>query len=260
MNASSVRLLGLAPAAEAAVSPEISDDGVFRRLHFGRAYVQSEMRLDDPDALCFAYTRRMMAFLLFQPRPRHVVIVGLGGGSLTKFCHRHLPQTRITTVEIDARVIALRTQFGVPDPDPRLAIVHADAVDYFAGGNPRANVVLLDGCDDRGVAEGFRNPRFYANLRKGLRPGGLLIANLPGDAARVEAHLELMREAFAGRSFAVTLDREGSRLGYAFNDPWQAPDWTQLQRKARTLSAHYGLDFPQFLREMKRGWEQRRDG
>ena len=68
--------------------PFIVDDGCTRQLYFSGCFVQSSMRLDDPFDLDFAYTRKMMAFLLFVPDPGHVLMVGLGGGSLAKFCHR----------------------------------------------------------------------------------------------------------------------------------------------------------------------------
>jgi len=73
---------------------------------------QSEMRIDDPYALVNEYTRKMMGFLAFQPRPKQILIIGLGGGSLVKYCHRYLPTTRITAVEIDPDVLALRSQFN----------------------------------------------------------------------------------------------------------------------------------------------------
>ena len=52
------------------------------------------MSLDEPDALVTAYTRKMMAFLLFNPAPKRIAMVGLGGGSLAKFCYRNLPKPR----------------------------------------------------------------------------------------------------------------------------------------------------------------------
>jgi hypothetical protein len=86
--------------------PFLVEDGERRALVFNiEGSVQSEMRLDDPAALVNEYTRKMMAFLLFCPNPRHVVMIGLGGGSLVKFCRRHLPGTLLTIVEIDATVI-----------------------------------------------------------------------------------------------------------------------------------------------------------
>jgi spermidine synthase len=68
----------------------------------------------------------MMAFLLFNPRPRRILILGLGGGSLAKFCYRHLPSATITAVEIDPHVMALREEFRVPADDERFRVLQGD--------------------------------------------------------------------------------------------------------------------------------------
>jgi spermidine synthase len=104
----------------------IEDDGA-RALYFTRAFIRSEMRLSDPYALQFAYTRKMMGFLLFRHEPREILMLGPGGGSLAKYCHRHLPAARITAVEIDPDVIAFRDQFAVPPDDSRFSVVQGDA-------------------------------------------------------------------------------------------------------------------------------------
>ena len=92
--------------------PFLVEDGEHRAMCFTTdGSIQSEMRIDNPSALVSEYTRKMMAFLLFRPRPRHVLMIGLGGGSLLKYCHRHLPTTRFTAIEIDANVISLRSHF-----------------------------------------------------------------------------------------------------------------------------------------------------
>jgi spermidine synthase len=107
--------------------PLVCTRGDLRTLEFMPGNVQSEMRLSRPSELMLAYTRAMMCFALFVPRPRHILMVGLGGGSLAKFCYRHFPQSRITVLELRADVIALRDQFGVPPDDARFTVVHGDA-------------------------------------------------------------------------------------------------------------------------------------
>ena len=74
------------------VSVEVSEQGGIRSLHLGSDTVQSSMKLDDPYELVLSYTRAMMAFLLFRPRPEHVLMIGLGGGSLPKFVHSICPK------------------------------------------------------------------------------------------------------------------------------------------------------------------------
>jgi spermidine synthase len=63
--------------------PFLVEDLEFRAMCFSLdGSTQSEMRLDDPEALVSAYTRKMMGFLLFRARPKRILMIGLGGGSL----------------------------------------------------------------------------------------------------------------------------------------------------------------------------------
>lgn len=158
--------------------PLVRTHGDRRTLEFQPGDIQSEMRLSRPHALVLEYARAMMCFALFVPRPRHIVMVGLGGGSLVKFCHRHFPAARITVLEISAEVIALRTQFHVPPDDARLRIVHADAAETMRALDAGADVILLDGFDAAGMPATLGSASFYAACRRALRPGGVLVANL----------------------------------------------------------------------------------
>src|SRR5690606_3604285 len=104
-------------------------DGV-RTLHFGSPAVQGAMRIDQPDALELEYVRQMMAWLLFRGNVRHVVQLGLGAASLTKFCYRRLPDAMVTAVELDPEVIrACREHFALPPDDERLSVLNMDAME-----------------------------------------------------------------------------------------------------------------------------------
>ncbi|MBT9522799.1 MAG: spermidine synthase, partial [Dechloromonas sp.] len=71
--------------------PFVIDDGKSRFLYFNVRLMQSEMSLKAPHDLAIRYTQKMMAFLLFLPRPKRIVLIGLGGGSLIKFCYQRMP-------------------------------------------------------------------------------------------------------------------------------------------------------------------------
>jgi hypothetical protein len=85
------------------VRPFVYADERTVALHFDISAIQSRMRRDDPYRLDLDYTRAMMGFLLFRPDPRSILAIGLGGGSLPKYCYRHLPSADITVVEIRAQ-------------------------------------------------------------------------------------------------------------------------------------------------------------
>lgn len=67
------------------VVPFIYDERNYKSLHFAIHHLQSKMCVDHPNALALDYTLTMMGFLLLVRRPQHIVMIGLGGGSLAKF-------------------------------------------------------------------------------------------------------------------------------------------------------------------------------
>ena len=71
------------------------------------------MKSGCPSELAVNYTRTMMGFLLFNQHAVNIAMIGLGGGSLLKFCYLHLPTTHFTAIEINPDVIALRHEFEV---------------------------------------------------------------------------------------------------------------------------------------------------
>lgn len=236
--------------------PFIIDDGETRQLLFSLDFIQSAMRIDDPYALEFAYTRKMMAFVLFVPKPRHVLMVGLGGGSLAKFCHRHLPRARLTVVEVDPDVIALRNEFEVPD-DKRLAIIQADATDFLPAAEGDTDVLLLDGFDSQGIAPSFLNRGFYRAARRRLRPGGVLVANFAGPRKYWSRHLALLNEAFEGRVQVGTVPGGDNHIAYAFPETGCPLDWEQLEERAEALAEQFPLDFSAILESLREGAELR---
>ena len=179
--------------------PLVRTVGDRRTLEFVPGDIQSEMLLSRPDALVLDYSRAMMCFALFVPQPRHIVMVGLGGGSLAKFCYRHFPQARITVLEISAEVIALREQFQVPPDDARLRIVHADAAGFIAAAPGSCDVILVDGFDAAGMPPQLGSAGFYAACRRALRDGGVLVANLLSYDPRYAALQARIHAAFEER-------------------------------------------------------------
>lgn len=181
--------------------PLVSTRGRRRVLEFTPGDVQSEMCLRDPDRLVLAYTRAIMCFALFVPRPRHIVLVGLGGGSLAKFCHRHFAQARISVIEVRADVIALRAQFGVPPDDARLQVIHADAADWLAGPGAGlgADVLVVDGFDRGGLPAALGSARFYGHCRRALADGGVLVANIFSYDPQYQPMLARLALMFDGR-------------------------------------------------------------
>ena len=233
--------------------PFTMDCGGTRNLFFTLEAVQSSMRVDDPNALVAPYTRKMMAFLLFRPAPRHVLMIGLGGGSLAKFCYHHLPRTRVSVVEISTDVIALRDHFAIPRDDERFEVIHDDGATFLEKSSMTPDVVLIDAFDDVGVSPSLASPDFYKEMSRRMMPGGVLVMNLSGRRSRYAAHVQGVQRAFPGLVRLVPVDGEDNLLLFAFGQRPASESLDRLHQRAQHLERCMGLEFSRYLERLRAG-------
>jgi spermidine synthase len=243
--------LRLVRREDPAARPYVIDFGDRRNLFFTDKSVQSSMKISDPADLVTPYTRKMMAFLLLNERPRHIVMIGLGGGSLAKFCYRHLPETRITVVEINAHVIALRNQFCVPADDERFQIVHGDGVAFLRANRASIDVLLVDAFDADGVAPALSESDFYDNAARCLLPHGVFVMNFSGDDTRYEPNFRQIHAAFGRRVMLVPVADDTNLLVFASKTDVGRRLLEDGDCAAAGLERQMALDFKRFLARLR---------
>ncbi len=201
------------------VDINISEEAGVRYLHFSSDWIQGAMRIARPWALELDYTREMMAGLLLRPEPqwpRSALLIGLGAASLTKFLHRHRPDTRITVVEIEPAVVAAARQyFKLPDEDERLDIVIGDGADYMAKTRRRFDLIMTDGYDEEARTGMLDSLPFYLNAKAALSDEGLLVANLLSSRRDFRNTIVRLTEAFDGRALAFPSCDSGNTVAVA---------------------------------------------
>ena len=227
---------------------EVSERDGVRRMHFGTATVQSAMRVNDPFALEIAYTRSMMAFLLFQPEPRDFLMIGLGGGSTAKWVYRNLPAARTTVVELNAEVPRIaRSYFHVPVDDERFNIRVGDGAEYLQQQASPTDVIMVDGYDELSQASSLGTPEFYAHCRAALKPRGVLVVNLWGSDPRFQEYVEAIASQFDGLCLCLPAEQRGNIIVFGFERSLNMPKWDDLRSTARRLEARFGLEFLRFV-------------
>lgn len=195
--------------------PEIHTEGRRVSLRFNRDSIQSTMHLDDPTRLELEYTRAMMLFLLFNPAPRAILMIGLGGGSLPKFCHHHLPASDITVVEINPAVIALRDVFMVPPDSDRFRVLEDDGARHVRETEALYDVILVDGFNAEGQPEGLGTADFYDACRAALQPEGVLVVNLDSDPVASGPLISRLATVFDGSVKHMLTDGGTNRIALA---------------------------------------------
>jgi spermidine synthase len=238
-------------ARKRASSVEVSEARGVRTLHLGGDAIQSAIRLSRPGELELAYTRAMMAFLLFAPAPRDAVMIGLGGGSIARFVHERMTGTRMTVVEISAKVVAAaRAFFGLPEEDGRLSVVVADGADHVTGRAGACDVLLLDAFEDGRSVPSLATQAFYDACFAVLRPGGVFVVNFIADEPHFGAYLARIERAFSGRVLCLPAEDRVNMIVLGLKRPAARIAIEPLKRAARDLQARYGLPFGRFVRDL----------
>jgi spermidine synthase len=174
--------------------PFVYEDENLSSLHFEIDSVQSLMDKAAPNQLMLRYTQFMMGFLLFNDYPEHIGMIGLGGGSLPKYCYQHLPRTRISVAEISPEVMALRDYFLVPRDNERFKVLLEDGAEFVKGHSASLDVLMVDGFDLTGQPPQLCSESFYQDCHRALTRNGIVVVNLCD--VDYKASLRKIREVF----------------------------------------------------------------
>jgi len=159
----------------------------------GQEAVQSRINLNAPGTLESPYARGMFASYLYQPHPRRVLIVGLGGGAMVRFLTHHEPQVHIDAVEIDPVVVRLADEYFGVRSGGNVRVHTADAVAFVEATTDRYDLILMDAflrpssdTDATGVPAGLKTLAFLGRLKRALAPGGVVAFNVNEHASMAD--------------------------------------------------------------------------
>jgi spermidine synthase len=231
----------------------ISEKFGVRSLHIGSDTVQSAMRIAAPNDLELSYTRSMMGFLLFHEKPRTVLMIGLGGGSVAKFIYHRMPWTTIRAVELRERVLTVaRRYFDVPQNDERFEVIVGDGVEFVGRPQVCADLVVVDGYDGESHVQALATVAFYRDCHERLNVGGMLVVNLWGGDREFHDTLKRIETAFPAGTLCLPAEKPGNIIVFGFRSPPGKVEWTALAARAAALEQRYELDFPRFVEGLRR--------
>ncbi|EAQ76372.1 MULTISPECIES: polyamine aminopropyltransferase [unclassified Synechococcus] len=134
-----------------------------------------------------------------------VLVIGGGDGGTARECLRHPGVRHLDLVEIDGLVVECAQRYlpslgGGCWDDPRFQLTVGDGIAWVSAAAAASyDVVIVDGSDPAGPAEGLFNRAFFQQCRRLLRPGGVFATQSESPEAFREVHLatvRLLREVF----------------------------------------------------------------
>ncbi len=148
-----------------------------RHLRFD-ATNQSAIDLTDGYRSTIAYPNYFDLALAIKPDAKRVLVLGMGGGAITKRWWRDYPDMTIDSVEIDPVVVDVASRyFGLPE-DARLGVFTTDARRYVQTTDKTYDVVIVDAYYADSLPFHLTTSEFLSEVKSRMAPDGVLAYNV----------------------------------------------------------------------------------
>ena len=206
----------------------------------GYDYTESVAALDDPDDLPVRYTQVMTVGVLYPPALKRVLMIGLGGGSISSYLGRFMPDATIDTVEVDPGVIAAAKKYFGMKETPRVRYLEGDGRVFLNRHKESYDLILVDAFHGGYVPFHLLTREFYSLVRQRLAPGGAAAFNVHDGTKLYASTLLTLRAVFAGLHLYPS--GQGEMITVVTADA--PPDPAVLARRASTLQDKFRFRFP----------------
>ena len=215
---------------------------------------QSCLYKDDPQKLVFNYTKLLFSsLLLLDKAPENILIVGLGGGTMSNSLHQLYPQATIENIEIDPAVIKVARQyFGFFENDKITSKVQDGRifVKRAAMKKQKYDWIILDAFNGDYIPEHLLTKEFLQETKSLLTKDGVLSANT-FSVSDLYAHESATYKAVFGDFFNVRNKKNSNRIILTSNNPLPSGEVIIERVKKLNLSLRqFGVDIAQISSSM----------
>lgn len=161
--------------------------------------------------------------LISHPNPQRVLIIGGGDGGSAREAMKHPSVKQVDMVEIDDAVIRA-SKLHMPEvgdfDNPKLKLLIEDGIAFVKNVTEPYDVIIIDGSDPVGPAQGLFQKQFFQHCYDALADGGILAAQT--ESPWVSSYHDSMRSVF----FALDDIFEFSKMYLAFIPLYPAGMWS----------------------------------
>ncbi|WP_448213657.1 spermidine synthase [Colwellia sp. MEBiC06753] len=141
---------------------------------------QSCLFTSDPDRLVFNYTKLLFSGMIVNPNPKRILIIGLGGGTMSNTLHQLLPDADIENIEIDPAVIKVARQYFNFIENEKVTSDVKDGRIYIKRAQlkkQRYDWIILDAFNGDYIPEHLMTKEFLEETKDLLTDNGVVTAN-----------------------------------------------------------------------------------
>jgi spermidine synthase len=144
---------------------------------------------------------------------KNVLVIGGGDGGTVREVLKHSTVEKVTMVEIDGEVINACKEYlptiAAAFDHPKLNLIVDDGIAFIKQAEKESyDIIIIDGSDPVGPAEGVFSVEFYTNCFNALKEGGILVAQGESPKFNEKAFSELnhtLQDIFGATNAPVSL-------------------------------------------------------
>jgi len=210
----------------------------FQRL--GQRYTESIIDLDDLSVLPVTYTRNLTVGLAYVPHMHRLLMLGLGGGTTTRYFHGYLPDVHIDAVEIGPGVVEIAKRYFQIREGETYRIFEDDAREYLVKNAIRYDIIMMDTFRGGYIPSHLLTQQFFELVKARVTDGGSLVINLQRGNELFASIVKTLKTVFQ------SVDFYSSRLGgntivVSYDDARRAE--ADLLSTARDLQTRHGFRY-----------------
>lgn len=203
----------------------------------GSEALESAIDLSDPLQLVVPYTRSLFAGLFFQPDPKRVLMVGLGGAAFHRLFSAAYPDTLLQTAELDPKVFELCQSRLAFKPTAKTPVTLMDGRMFIKRNRETWDWIILDAFRGGFVPPHLKTVEFYRECAERLSPQGVFVSNLHATTELFYSDVKTIQAVFPQVVLFET-ERRGNVIACAVKyrqplvtDPAKWPSVQSLQRR-----------------------------
>ena len=208
---------------------------------------ESVINLRDPKALPLPYTRAMTVGLVYADNLRSMLMIGLGGGTTSRYVARAVPAMQITVAELDEGVVRMaRKHFGLEESERYRVVTRDGRVYLMRNRKARYDIIMVDAFRGGYVPFHLLTREFYTLLKSRLEPGGVAVFNVHGGTRLFSSTMRSLQAVFG---HVETVLAAGSYITIVRNGPPLSTEEARTRAAQRQASFKTRYDLTEILKD-----------
>lgn len=216
----------------------VEDTGDLRCLRFNVKNSKSSQSCflkSNPQSLVFNYTKLLFSALLVNSQPERILIIGLGGGTMSNTLHQMFPQSHIDNVEIDTSVIKVARQYFGFFENENVKTYAQDGRIFIKRAllkKQKYDWIIFDAFNGDYIPEHLLTQEFLIETKKLLNENGVLTANT-FSSSKLYKHESATYQSVFGAFFNVRNQKNNNRI--ILVSPDNLPSDKELLKRIQNL-------------------------